>query len=67
MERLRLWKMLTLVGGVCYVGFINPIGVVRDMGEGALHREDKEIKIWLWAPLGAWYQDELADRPSVAM
>jgi hypothetical protein len=41
----------------------------EDMGEGAPHREDKvtikqKIKIWLWAPLGAQHQDELADRRS---
>jgi hypothetical protein len=28
---------------------------------------NKEIKIWLWAPLGSRHQDELADRPSVAV
>jgi hypothetical protein len=43
-----------------------------DMGEGAPHREDEvtveqKIKMWLGAPLAARHQDELADRPSVAM
>jgi hypothetical protein len=43
-----------------------------DMGEGAPHRVaevtvKQKIKIWLWAPLGVRHQDELADRPSVAM
>jgi hypothetical protein len=42
------------------------------MGEGAPYREDEvtvkqKIKIWLWAPLGARHQDELADRPLGAM
>jgi hypothetical protein len=43
-----------------------------DMGEGALHQEEsncqaKKIRNWSWAPLGARHQDELADRPLVAM
>jgi hypothetical protein len=41
MERFRLRKMLSLVGSICYVGFINSIAVVGDMGDGALHREDE--------------------------
>jgi hypothetical protein len=52
------------------LGWINLF--MRDMSEGAIHRQDEvtvkqEIKIWLRAPLGARHQDELADRPSVAM
>jgi hypothetical protein len=27
----------------------------------------KKIKIWSWDPLGSQHQDELADRPSVAI
>jgi hypothetical protein len=40
---------------------------MEDMGEGALHREErkqlsnKEINIWSWTPLDARHQDELAD------
>jgi hypothetical protein len=42
---------------------------VGDVGEGALCRGDevdvkqRNLKNWLWAPLGARHQDELADRP----
>jgi hypothetical protein len=34
--RLKVWKILTLVGGLCCVGFINPICVVAGVQRQAL-------------------------------
>jgi hypothetical protein len=67
-------KLLTLIGGLCCVGFTSPIGVVTLSSERAL-QNNKHAYVWKEfqgerkidqrSQMGAWHQDRLADWLSV--
>jgi hypothetical protein len=40
-SRFKVWEMLTLFGGLCCVGFINPIGVAA-----GVQRQRLALSIW---------------------